>query len=310
MAEEDIAQIARERVARLVENWDWPEPQILEDIVALGEAAIPVIEDVLTPELQAETHTDNQAGATVYYLAEVLGAIGSPKAIALVTEMFRRVDDETLEGLTDIVQAFGSGAIDPLLSVVADGTLRWFPRTMAAEAAINLAGVDATRREQVAAGLRGALSDFLARTEPLSDEERDTVASIISDLSGLADPEARPLIDAAFEADIVNHRPKKDTRWDIPIISRDDVDYLYERGGSPPRPASYQFLERYPEDRRVHFEEEAKRQKNKALLRVFDEGLTETVVRGPRLGRNDPCWCGSGKKYKKCHLTEDEKAGR
>ena len=23
-------------------------------------------------------------------------------------------------------------------------------------------------------------------------------------------------------------------------------------------------------------------------------------------GRNDPCHCGSGKKYKKCHLTEDE----
>ncbi|HWO49514.1 MAG: SEC-C metal-binding domain-containing protein [Solirubrobacterales bacterium] len=19
------------------------------------------------------------------------------------------------------------------------------------------------------------------------------------------------------------------------------------------------------------------------------------------MGRNDPCWCGSGKKYKKCH---------
>lgn len=24
------------------------------------------------------------------------------------------------------------------------------------------------------------------------------------------------------------------------------------------------------------------------------------------LGRNDPCWCGSGKKYKNCHLREDE----
>jgi len=23
------------------------------------------------------------------------------------------------------------------------------------------------------------------------------------------------------------------------------------------------------------------------------------------LGRNDLCWCGSGKKYKKCHLAED-----
>jgi uncharacterized protein YecA (UPF0149 family) len=25
-------------------------------------------------------------------------------------------------------------------------------------------------------------------------------------------------------------------------------------------------------------------------------------------GRNEPCWCGSGKKYKKCHLHTEEKA--
>jgi SEC-C motif-containing protein len=24
------------------------------------------------------------------------------------------------------------------------------------------------------------------------------------------------------------------------------------------------------------------------------------------LGRNDLCWCGSGKKYKRCHLSSDE----
>ncbi len=26
------------------------------------------------------------------------------------------------------------------------------------------------------------------------------------------------------------------------------------------------------------------------------------------LGRNDPCSCGSGKKYKKCHLHGDERS--
>jgi preprotein translocase subunit SecA len=26
----------------------------------------------------------------------------------------------------------------------------------------------------------------------------------------------------------------------------------------------------------------------------------------PKVGRNDPCWCGSGKKYKNCHLREDQ----
>jgi len=31
--------------------------------------------------------------------------------------------------------------------------------------------------------------------------------------------------------------------------------------------------------------------------------VVETVVKGEHenVGRNDPCWCGSGKKYKKCH---------
>lgn len=27
------------------------------------------------------------------------------------------------------------------------------------------------------------------------------------------------------------------------------------------------------------------------------------------VGRNDPCWCGSGKKYKKCHLAQDRATG-
>ena len=28
-----------------------------------------------------------------------------------------------------------------------------------------------------------------------------------------------------------------------------------------------------------------------------------------KLGRNDPCWCGSGLKYKRCHLRADRQSG-
>ena len=31
-----------------------------------------------------------------------------------------------------------------------------------------------------------------------------------------------------------------------------------------------------------------------------EQKLSKTVVKGPKVGRNDPCPCGSGKKYKKC----------
>jgi uncharacterized protein YecA (UPF0149 family) len=35
------------------------------------------------------------------------------------------------------------------------------------------------------------------------------------------------------------------------------------------------------------------------------KGGEQTVVKGEKVGRNDPCPCGSGKKYKKCCLGKD-----
>ena len=43
----------------------------------------------------------------------------------------------------------------------------------------------------------------------------------------------------------------------------------------------------------------------KQIGRIFRSGDDTIVERN--LGRNEVCWCGSGKKYKKCHLPEDEK---
>jgi preprotein translocase subunit SecA len=37
---------------------------------------------------------------------------------------------------------------------------------------------------------------------------------------------------------------------------------------------------------------------------VAGNGNGSTPARsGPKIGRNDPCYCGSGKKFKKCHGT-------
>jgi preprotein translocase subunit SecA len=40
------------------------------------------------------------------------------------------------------------------------------------------------------------------------------------------------------------------------------------------------------------------------------DGSASQTVRGKKaLGRNDPCWCGSGKKYKVCHMRSDQGRG-
>jgi preprotein translocase subunit SecA len=36
------------------------------------------------------------------------------------------------------------------------------------------------------------------------------------------------------------------------------------------------------------------------------DGKAQPMKKERTLGRNDPCWCGSGKKYKKCHWAEDQ----
>ena len=46
------------------------------------------------------------------------------------------------------------------------------------------------------------------------------------------------------------------------------------------------------------------------LARPGARGPASTVRRQrPKIGRNDACWCGSGKKYKKCHMAADHSAG-
>ena len=42
-----------------------------------------------------------------------------------------------------------------------------------------------------------------------------------------------------------------------------------------------------------------------------DRPTQQTVRRTKgRPGRNKPCWCGSGKKYKHCHMREDNLSGK
>lgn len=43
----------------------------------------------------------------------------------------------------------------------------------------------------------------------------------------------------------------------------------------------------------------------KGIAKIFSPAEGKPIERIP--GRNEQCWCGSGKKYKKCHLNDDEK---
>ncbi len=81
----------------------------------------------------------------------------------------------------------------------------------------------------------------------------------------------------------------------VQIRAREEVDDLEQQGRQQPQNVSYQ-----------HQQADAMHESAEAGRTNADESAAaapqQPYVRGERkLGRNEPCWCGSGKKFKHCH---------
>jgi SEC-C motif-containing protein len=77
-----------------------------------------------------------------------------------------------------------------------------------------------------------------------------------------------------------------------------------EKGGPADTEGTVEFEAAYERDGLKDLHHERARFKKQDGRWLYDEGdiTPETVVRaGPKVGRNEPCPCGSGKKYKHCH---------
>ena len=109
------------------------------------------------------------------------------------------------------------------------------------------------------------------------------------------------------------------------MIDRPSADELYDNGGEHPEPPDPEsWLGEYRRRHTGHLAWEARRSSYESFpVRSFDPASirgapdnaplpppVETIrLSGQRPGRNDGCWCGSGKKYKKCHMRQDDAAG-
>ncbi len=76
-----------------------------------------------------------------------------------------------------------------------------------------------------------------------------------------------------------------------------EVEEVKEVARGKPLP---QLLEHEGETTRVTIEREGQ-----VVSSQTYGGNGQVAQTHPKVGRNDPCWCGSGKKYKKCHLNRE-----
>jgi hypothetical protein len=157
-------------------------------------------------------------------------------------------------------------------------------------------------------GCRARLSDVLARLKVKEHRVLAALVRVLDDdqmvaadnLAEYGDPQALPALTRAFDD------AECETSDEFGFSSKQNLVKLaraIEKLGGVLTPE-----QRAKFDETTIAPEEFQREWDRAKTLVFDElDLPRAPVRrAPRPGRNDPCHCGSGKKYKKCHLATDD----
>ncbi len=243
-------------------------------------------------------------GWSPIHVIHILPLIKSKESFELLLDIIRYHEDDLNSWLTEnvpsLLVAFGEGFIEPLKGFTEDETLEPFARSTATSAL----GALGKRFPQHQEDIKKHLINLLRTTDD------GTFAGIVADdLASFHDPSVMPEIHRAFEEGII----------DDPFVSEDeleetingafndlDADTFKRNTVDPLDHFSMENIERLHS---INSEEEEKDEFEEDFSELEDEGSeSENSYSKPKkekIGRNDPCPCGSGKKYKKCHLGKE-----
>ena len=304
-------------VNRMIEAGKWPAPGLLRQIIRAGDAVIEPLHDLL--------RAIPRVPPKLYALGHAIGLLGDlrrPESVPELSNIVENYQSDLCEKAASALTDFGTPGFEALVSLCVNTAITGTQRTVALDAAVEAAGDDPTRRSRLGEVARPMLDHAIAvaREKRKSDESDDDhpdrartiedVAIVVDALAKIADPLARDTITMAFDEGLVNEH----------IITRRDFEGHYDTTRSLPGEFNTQsWLDAYCVDYKINAELNAPAapapttRAKYGYQDRYNEGdpppgtpaPVPIVNSGPRTGRNDPCWCGSGKKYKKCHLGKE-----
>lgn len=279
----------------------------VDEIVSRGARMIGLLTQIVTaPE---NWQADLPAWWAPIHATFLLGAIGGPGAIGGLLAAAKGSDaydvDWVFEVLPSIFGRLGTTARPPLLQWLQDARHPPFVRSLVAQ---GLAATTLTDPE-------GAGEVYRHLSAVFADSKDDLLKDLLGNI--LLDFQVAECKEALLE--YARRREAEAESKFFLAFSVDDV----ERAFSDPFPGRFNH---YTQDwlrfydpgeiaaRQARWaEEERKRQEREtrtveaAWEAPIEETQSQPFVRtGPKVGRNDPCPCGSGKKYKKCCLGKGE----
>ncbi len=277
-----------------------------EAIIARGESIVEPLCEMLLNERNRDKNATEELAWSRGHAFILLGLIGSAKAAPALLDYFRLElswEDMVAEDGMQVLGRLDPEAIDPIIGYIGeqerDPILRW----VAAGGLVNIGYFHPEERERITDFLKIALGDTNKKNNP------ELTGGLVSAAACIDDPHLQKQIDLAFERGAV----------DRTIINEDDVELIRISVAPwadhmPENDLMYYFSESFFTVSKAQIEKRRSLREKKTLAdpepHFFYQGPEPYRRENPKIGRNDPCPCGSGKKYKKCCLDRDEAARR
>jgi hypothetical protein len=157
-AEEPAAPDAAALVDRMVAAGEWPEPELLEQIVQAGDAAVEPLIAILRTDPRGWPDE-----APLQIAIGLLSVIRPPRAIPELIEIIRRYGNDAGEAAGRVLGHFGPAAFEPLLEVCRDPAVTGYKRSHAIDAGKVAAGSDPALRARLADVIRPFLAEAIER---------------------------------------------------------------------------------------------------------------------------------------------------
>lgn len=213
--------------------------------------------------------------------------------------------DNSIEYLWECIYHLANNRLDILSGFLKEPNRYTFARTVVSETVLQMALHQPYRRNEIIDWYRQMFNYFLDQKDNDDIIDSELLGYMIGDVIDLRGKELLPEIEALYNT------------GDVPEYINGSLEDIADEMEEPPRDyvrlSQYNIYERYDyilnnwdyyQEEHDLYPEEIDRYDDLSD-RGFYNTIPETYKREePKTGRNDPCPCGSGKKYKKCCLNQ------
>lgn len=279
-------------------KWKQPDEQLALEVLAQKEQVLPLLVELVKERKYWVSSNENEwwAPITSIHLLSLTKDKRALDALIYVLYNYSEEMNDWLDSMGSLLSNFGISAFDSLASAVLDRTLDQWARNAAARAMMGVAdksGDESLRKRSIDC-LKEAIKN---------ERHRETRSWLVSEFSEMRDKESLPFIKSLFDAGMIDdtvtsYEEVKDVyagRYEsqsyLEHDTKDPMDYFRERENNKPN-----------FEPSIESEEEGEEQ----MYDFTSSDIPSLTTHGKKLGRNDPCYCGSGKKYKKCCMKKDQ----